>query len=62
METIIEVYNKNVYGRDLAYPHNELAKQLASLRGKKTFNQTDLAALELLGYTVKNLTFSPDQS
>ena len=62
METIVEVYNKNVYGRDLAYPHNDLARQLVALMGKETFNQTDLAHLEAVGFTVKNLTFSPDQA
>ncbi len=62
METIIEVYNKNVYGRDLAYPHNDLAKQLVALMGKETFNSADIAHLEAIGFTVKNLTFSPDQA
>ena len=62
MDTILEVYNKNVYGRNLAYPHNDLAKQLVALMGKETFNSTDISRIEAMGFTVKNLTFSPDQS
>ena len=61
MENIVEVYNKNVYGRDLAYPHNDLAKQLCALMGKETFSLTDLTRVAAIGFEVKNLTFSPDQ-
>ncbi len=62
METIVEVYNRDVYGRPLLYPHNDLAKQLVALMGKETFNTADIAHLEAIGFTVKNLTFSPNQS
>ncbi len=62
MNTIIEVYNKNVYGRDLTYPHNDNAKRVTKLLGKKTLNPADIKRLEAMGFTVKNLTFSPDQS
>ncbi len=62
METIVEVYNKNVYGRELSYPHNELAKQLTALAGKKTFNRADIRQIEAIGFTVKNLTFVSDQN
>ncbi len=62
METIIEVYNKNVYGRPLLYPHNDLARRLVALMGKETFNLADIKHLEAIGFTVKNLTFSPDQA
>lgn len=59
---IVEVYNKNVYGRELTFPHNELARQLAALAGKKTLSHVDISRLEAIGFTVKNLTFSPNQS
>lgn len=59
MDTLIEVYRKNVYGRPLFYPNNELARQQVALLGKKTFNQTDLDRLEAMGFTVKNLSFTP---
>ncbi len=62
METIIEVYSKDVYGKNRTYPHNELAKQLANVIGKKCFTAFQIAHLEAMGFTVKNLTFSPDQS
>ena len=62
MQTIVEVFDKNVYGRVLTYPHNELAQQLVALIGKDTFNRTDLTRVAAIGFTVKNLTFSPEQS
>ncbi len=61
METVIEVYNKNVYGKTRTYPHNDLAKQLAALIGKKCFTAVHINFLEAIGFAVKNLTFSPDQ-
>ncbi len=61
MDTTIEIYNKNVYGRDLFYPHNDNAKRVTKLLGKKTLNLADIKRLEAIGFTVKNLTFSPDQ-
>ncbi len=62
METIVEVYRDRIYGRPLFYPHNELAKQLVDLLGKETLSSANLKKLEAIGFTVKNLTFSPDQS
>ena len=62
METIIEVYSKNVYGRPLFYPRNEQAKQIAALMGRKTFNPYHISQFEAIGFVVKNLTFSPDQA
>ena len=57
----IEVFTKSVYGNDLIYPHNEEAKQLAALVGKKTFSRTDLSRIESLGFNVVNLSFIGNQ-
>ncbi len=62
MQTVIEVYTKHPYGRPLYYPHNLLAKQFVALTGKITLNDADVGKIEAMGFTVKNLTFSPDQS
>ena len=62
METIVEVYTKHPYGRPLLYPHNELARQFVALVRKKTLDDVDISRIEAMGFTVKNLTFSPDQS
>ena len=62
METIIEVYSDRIYGRPLFYPYNELAKQLVDLLGKETLSPVNLQKLKAMGFTVEDLTFSPDQS
>ncbi len=62
METVIEVYSDRIYGRPLFYPYNDVAKQLVDLLGKETLSPVNLEKLEAMGFTVKNLTFSPDQS
>jgi len=62
MQAIVEIYYKDVYGRPLAYPHNDLAKQLVALMGKQTFNHVDLSRIKAIGFTVKNLTFVSDQN
>ena len=61
METVIEVYRDRVYGRPLLYPYNELAKQLVDLLGKETFSPVNLKKLKAIGFTIEDLTFSPDQ-
>jgi len=41
----IQVYFREVYGRRLAYPANDLAKALAKLMRLKTFSDTQLAEI-----------------
>lgn len=58
-KTIIVKFS-NVCGRDLYYPHNEIAKTILSMskttRGdRKTFTEEDLIKLESLDYTIKIL-------
>ncbi len=62
MNSVVEVYNKSVYGNELTYPHNEQAKQLCALTGKKTFSRADLSRIEALGFKVVNLSFIDSQN
>lgn len=52
MENVIQVELRGVYGRELAYPANELAHKLAKLLGTKTFPRATLLALKDMGYVV----------
>jgi hypothetical protein len=54
MELIVTV--KSVYGNDMIYPINDIAKKFANLIGKKTFSKTDLAIISNLGYTITQST------
>lgn len=49
----ITVRIKNLYGIDRIYPADETANLLASLTGKKTFDERDISVIKRLGYTIK---------
>lgn len=48
----IEVYSRNVYGKQLIYPANEEGHKLVALLHSKTFSPEDLSKLKALGYKV----------
>lgn len=48
----IEVKEKNVYGRVLYFPVNDLAKIMVGVMKAKTFSQNQLLALEKMGDTL----------
>ena len=48
----IKLLRKNVYGRELIYPGCEASHLLVKLTGRKTFDQSDLKTLSLLGFEI----------
>ena len=59
MDRTIIVELKEIYGRELIYPENDMGKKLLQLTGKKSFDRNDLRLLKELGYhiTRKNINF-----
>ena len=53
----VQVFDRNVCGRILTYPGNEVAARFAALIEKTTFTSRDLAGIKRLGYAVE---FVPD--
>ena len=52
MATPAKFITKNVYGNELIYPDNVIAKLLIDLTGKKTAGAADLRIIKRLGYAV----------
>jgi hypothetical protein len=48
----VEVYVKNIYGRDAIYPANETAMNLCLLAGQKTLTPREIKLIRRLGYKV----------
>lgn len=44
---------RNVYGNELIYPHNDTAKLLLKLTGKRTFSKQDISNIYKLGYSIE---------
>lgn len=49
---ILEVEIRNVYGKGLLYPVNDVAKLFAKLLDVKTFSRQQIADIRSLGYVV----------
>jgi hypothetical protein len=56
MEKIMQVEVKSVYGKELVYPANQIARQFALLTGQKTFSHDQLAVIESMGYTITQVS------
>jgi len=46
---------KQVYGKDLVYPANEIAIHFAALLQQKTFNDVQLKLISNLGYNIERV-------
>ena len=55
MDTIIQVFARNVYGNVLVYPKNSLAARMADLLGTKTFTGLQLSKMLDMGFTVEHV-------
>ena len=56
MNSTIQIYTRNVYGRFLVYVFDsEQAANLVALTGSKTLESRHVAALENLGFTFVNV-------
>ncbi len=52
---IVQVRVRSVYGNDLIYPINDIAKLLTRLTGKKTLSIGSMSVITQLGYEVEYL-------
>lgn len=53
---LIQYYEKNVYGNICRYiTEGKTAQAVYMLTGRKTLSETDMQALELLGYTFEKV-------
>lgn len=52
---IITYKIKSVYGNDMKYVQGDEVKAISLLTGKKTIDNKDIHALELLGFQVKEV-------
>lgn len=55
LEGVVQVFQRQVYGRSAVYPANRPAELLAELAGVKTFNIAQLRAIRELGLTVQQV-------
>jgi hypothetical protein len=53
---LLQITEKLVYGTPTYYPNGPLADPVRRLTGKKTLNQSDLYALQQLGFKVELVT------
>lgn len=52
MDTIVLIKEKNVYGKIMLYPNNDVSNKLLKLLFKKTFTENDIKNIEDLGFQV----------
>lgn len=55
MKNKIEVTIRSVYGQELVYPMNELAKQMVGFMGKKTFSELDIKRMKEMGFEIERV-------
>lgn len=56
MKNVIEYYLKEVYGLEKFYVADQkLAAIISTLTGRKTLSKSDIGALDLLGFKVKQV-------
>jgi hypothetical protein len=53
MAKIVEIEIREYYGKERAYPANDIAKTFASLANTKSFSIEALAHIQRLGFTVQ---------
>lgn len=56
MNQILQIKVRNVYGNQMFYPANEVAKEFAYLSGTKTLSYNALASAKRLGFTVEQVS------
>ena len=47
---------KTVYGKEMIYPVDDLAKGFADLLGQKTLTRVNLAAIKAMGFKIEQVT------
>lgn len=57
---IVALTIKQVYGKNMFYPANGIAKEFATLLGVKTFNRAQIESMQRLGYQIGQVVASID--
>ena len=53
MKNVLIVDIRNVYGNELVYPINEIAKSFCQLTNSKTLNRSTIYIIKSMGYSIK---------
>ena len=53
MDNVLKIKIRSVYGRNMAYPANDVAHKFAKIFGTKTSPRETLAALKDIGYVIE---------
>lgn len=53
LNPVLRVMMKNIYGRELIYPANDVAIAMAGIAGTKTLSTNQLKILKELGYHIE---------
>ena len=53
MKNVLIVDIRNVYGNELVYPINEIAKSFCQLTNSKTLNRSTIDIIKSMGYSIK---------
>ena len=61
MNNKLEVLYKNVWGNDLCYPVNDIAKNICKLTGAKTLSKNALFIAKDMGYVLKVVAYNPNK-
>ena len=61
MNNKLEVLYKNVWGNDLCYPVNDIAKNICRLTGAKTLSYTAISIAQDMGYIKTPVAYDPSK-
>ena len=61
MNNELKVYYKSVWGNDLCYPVNDIAKNICKLTGAKTLSDHALSIAEDMGYELHVVAYKPNK-
>ena len=61
MKNELEVYYKNVWGNDLCYPANDIAKSICKFTGAKTLSDHAISIAKDMGYVLKVVAYNPNK-
>ena len=61
MNNKLEVYYKNVWGNDLCYPANNIAKNICKFTGAKTLSDYAISIAKDMGYELHVVAYQPNK-
>ncbi len=61
MNNELKVYYKNVWGNDLCYPANNIAKNICKFTGAKTLSDYAISIAKDMGYELHVVAYNPNK-